>query len=228
MAANLRARASDVFRMAETEGHIEVGRNPVTATYAPSREVLRERITLEQFKAIHARAPTWLQRAMYLALLTAQRREDITEMKFADVVDGYLQIVQGKSQGAVRLRQDLRIRLDAVDMTIGDAVAACRDLVISRHLIHHIKKRGNAKKGDAITPNAVTGAFAEARDKAGIVASEGRTAPSFHEIRSLAERLYKEQYSAEFAQAMLGHKQAKTTAKYDDLRGQGWQIVTAS
>jgi integrase len=45
-------------------------------------------------------------------------------------------------------------------------------------------------------------------------------------IRSLSERLYREEFAADFAQAMLGHKNAQMTSKYDDLRG-GWKTITA-
>ncbi|MDC8756224.1 tyrosine-type recombinase/integrase [Janthinobacterium fluminis] len=222
---HLRSRLSDVFRMAETQGLVEVGRNPAAATYTPDRTVKRERLTLEQFNAIRAAAPAWLQRAMNLALLTAQRRDDIAQMKFADCKDGYLYIVQGKMKGDVRLQQDVNIKLDAVNLSIGDAVANCRDLIVSRYMIHHVAKTGPAKPGDRVNANGLTQAFQVARDKVGIKAADGRTPPTFHEIRSLSERLYREQYGAEFAQAILGHKNAKTTSKYDDLRGSGWQVV---
>lgn len=222
---HLRARMSDVFRMAETQGLVEVGKNPAAATYTPDRTVKRERLTLEQFRAVRAVAPAWLQRGMDLALLTAQRREDIANMKFADCKGGYLYIVQGKMKGDVRLQQDTSIRLDAVDMSIADAVANCRGLIISRYMVHHVARSGTAKPGAQLSVNSLTQAFQVARDKAGIVAAAGRTPPTFHEIRSLAERLYRDQYGAEFAQAMLGHKNAKTTSKYDDLRGSGWQVV---
>lgn len=222
----LRARIGDVFRWAETQGLIEQGKNPVTATYAPDRAVKRERLSLEQFHAIRAHAPAWLKRAMMLGLLTAQRREDLAEMKFADCRDGYLYIVQGKSQGTIRLQQDTRIRLAAVGMSIADAINECRDLVVSRHMIHHVAHRSKAKPGDKVSINGISNAFQDARDSAGIQAPEGRTPPSFHEIRSLAQRLYRAEYGAAFAQAMLGHKNASMTAKYDDLRG-GFQIIAA-
>lgn len=223
----IRSRLSDVFRMAETQGLIDMGRSPVTATYTPARVVKRERLSLEQFNAIREHAPIWLQRGMDIALMTGQRREDITNMKFADVKDGYLHVVQGKGKGAIRIRLDLNIRLDKVEKSIGDAVAACRDLIVSRHLIHHVANTGPSRPGDKLALNSLTQVFQVAREKAGIVAAEGRTPPSFHEIRSLAERLYREQYGPEFAQSILGHKNAKTTAKYDDLRGQGWMNVQA-
>ena len=172
-------------------------------------------------------APLWLQRAMYLALLTAQRREDIALMKFSDCKDGYLYIAQGKSGGEIRLQQDVRIRLAAVDMSIDDAVKACRDLNVSRYMIHHVEHQGSARPGDRISTNGLSNAFQIARERAGIEAALGRTPPSFHEIRSLAERLYKAEYGAEFAQAMLGHKNAKMTSVYDDLRGKGFQLIAA-
>jgi|SRR5471030_296842 len=226
-ALHLRARLGDIFRMAETQGLIDMGRSPVTATYVPERAVTRERLSLDQFNAIRAHAPIWLQRGMDLALLTGQRREDIGNMKFADVKDGFLHIVQGKSQGAVRLRQDLNIRLDKVGMSIGDAITNCRDMIVSRYIVHHVANTGPSKPGRQLALNALTQGFQVARDKAGIVAAEGRTPPSFHEIRSLSERLYKEQYGRDFAQSILGHKNSKTTAKYDDLRGQGWQDIVS-
>jgi integrase len=222
----LRARMSDVFRRAETKGLIEVGKSPVAATRAPRPTVKRERLSLEQFRAIHAHAPVWLQRAMYLALTTAQRRDDIAKMMFADWRDGNLHVEQGKGRGAVKLRLDGRIRLTKVGVSIADAVQACRDLIVSQYLVHHVEHNGTAKPGHRVTSNGLSNAFQAAREAAGIEAQDGRTPPSFHEIRSLAERLYKDEFGAAFAQAMLGHKNASMTEKYDDPRG-GWQSIAA-
>lgn len=223
----LRSRMADVFRWAETQGLIEQGRNPVAATYVPSRFVKRERLTLEQFHLVREQAPQWLKRAMILALLTAQRRGDVANMKFTDCRDGHLFVTQGKSQGTVNLQLDTRIRLEAVGMSIADAIHECRDSVVSRHIVHHSTHRGATKPGARVAENGLTMGFQAACEAAGIVAAEDRTPPTFHEIRSLAERLYKAEYGAEFAQAMLGHKNAPMTAKYDDLRGTGYQIIAA-
>jgi integrase len=222
----VRARMSDVFRWAETQGLIEVGCNPVSATRAPRPQVTRERLSLEQFHSIHAKAPRWLQRAMYLALTTAQRRDDIAGLKFSDWREGYLHITQGKSNGTVKLRLSGEIRLDKVGVSIGEAVQACRDLITTQYLVHHVEHQGSAKPGDRVTSNGLSNAFQNAREAAGIKAAEGRTPPSFHEIRSLSERLYREQFGAAFAQSMLGHKTAAMTDKYHDLRGD-WQVIAA-
>lgn len=225
-ARNMRTRLSDIFRWAETQGVIEVGKNPVAATFSSGYKVTRERLSLEQFWAIHAHASVFAKNAMMLALVTGQRRDDIAKMKFADNKDGYLHVAQGKSGGETKLQIDGAIRLAKVGVSVGEVIAGCRDLIVSRHLVHYTERSPLAKPGDMVRGPIISVAFQKAREKAGIEAGEGRTPPSFHEIRSLSERLYREEFGAEFAQAMLGHKSAQMTSKYDDLRG-GWKAIKA-
>lgn len=223
VALNLRTRLHDIFRLAETKGIIGTGKNPVSATKPRDYQVKRERLSLEQFLAIRAKVPKWTANAMNLALLTGQRRENIADFKFIDYKDGWLFFEQVKT--GFKIQQDGRIRLDAIGMSIDEAIKACRDLVISKFMVHHTRSSGTYKAGAQVSADGITKAFATARDELKIVAGDGRTPPSFHEIRSLSERLYKQQYGAEFAQAVMGHKHAKMTAEYDDLRGAGWQVV---
>ena len=223
---NMRSKISDIFRWAETQGVIDVGKNPVTATFNPDYKVKRERLSLEQFWQIHTEASTWAKNAMMLALVTGQRREDITNMKFADFKGGYLHVAQGKSGGETKLQIDGAIRLSKVGVSIAEVVAGCRDLIVTRYLVHYTESVSTAKPGGKVRAVTLSEAFQRARERAGIEAKEGRTPPSFHEIRSLSERLYKEEFGADFAQAILGHKSAQMTAKYDDLRG-GWKTVKA-
>jgi integrase len=223
---NMRSKLSDVFRWAETQGVIEVGKNPVSATFTPTYKVTRERLSLEQFWLIHAQASTWAKNAMMLALVTGQRRDDIANMKFADYKDGFLHVAQGKSGGETRLQIDGAIKLSKVGLSVGEVVANCRDLIVSRYLVHHTERVAKVKPGDQVRAPGLSLAFLTARERANIETESGRTPPSFHEIRSLSERLYREEFGAEFAQAMLGHKSAQMTAKYDDLRG-GWKTIKA-
>lgn len=225
VAMNLRARLHDVFEWAQNHGLTETGKNPVTATHVPEYKVKRERLSLDQFLAIRAKVPAWAQHGMDLALLTGQRIGDIVKMQFLDYRDGYLFIAQGKT--GYKLQQDGRIRLEAIGMSIDDVVRQCRNRVISKFLIHHTRTSGVYKAGDAVDQDGLSRAFSSARDECGISASEGKTPPTFHEIRSLAERLYKKEYGQEFAQSIMGHKHAKMTAEYDDLRGSGWAVVQA-
>lgn len=90
MVRNMRSKMRDIFRWAETQGVIDVAKNPVAATFNAEYKVKRERLSLEQFWLIHAQASTWAKNAMMLALVTGQRRDDIANMKFADYKDGFL------------------------------------------------------------------------------------------------------------------------------------------
>lgn len=53
----------------------------------------------------------------------------------------------------------------------------------------------------------------------------GTLAPTFHEQRSLSERLYREQ--GVDTQKLLGHKTQKMTDRYNDDREKDWVIVSA-
>lgn len=227
-ATNMRSRLLDVFEYAITKGHVETGKNPVAPTIPPNYEPSRDRLSLEQFLLIRSKASPWLANAMNLALLTGQRVSDVSEMKFANVIDGYLHIEQVKSQGDTKLKLDVNIRLAAIDMTIGDAIKQCRDRIVSKYLVHHTRTSGTYKAGEAVSQDGISGAFSDLRDELKIVATSAeRTPPTFHEIRSLAKRLYTKEYGKEFSQALLGHKTEAMSAKYEDLRGSDWQVVSA-
>lgn len=225
-AITFRTRLLDVFNYAITKGHVETGKNPVAPTIPANYEPTRDRLSLEQFLTIREHASVALTNAMNLALLTGQRVGDVSAMKFADVKDGFLHVAQGKSGGENKLKLDVNIRLSAIDMSIADVVKQCRDRIVSPYLIHHAKTMGKYRAGEAYTGKGISASFTAARDEAGITPAEGRTPPTFHEIRSLAERLYRKECGKEFAQALLGHKTEAMSAKYDDLRGSDWQVVS--
>jgi integrase len=226
-ALNMRARLSDVFAFAITKGHLEAGRNPVTSTILAPYSPSRDRLSLDQFLAIREQASDWLRNAMNLALLTGQRISDVAAMKFGSVQQAHLYVEPIKMQGAVKLRIDVKVRLEAVGMSIDDAIKMCRDRIVSSFMVHHQRGGGQRKPGDRVTASSIREAFNEARDAAGVKWAEGKTPPTFHEIRSLAERLYRKEYGREFAQALLGHKSENMTMKYDDLRGSGFVTVAA-
>jgi len=225
MAQAVRSLLLDFFREAIAAGWLE--NNPVAPTRAPRIEVARARLTLDAFLTIYDQAKEmapWVQRSMELALVTGQRREDLRDLGPRNARDEKLWVTQHKTGAHVCIPLDLR--LHAVGWSVGEIVARCRDNIISKHLIHHNAHIGRAKPGDPIRRQSITGAFAEARDKAGITWPEGKTPPTFHEIRSLAARLYADQGTD--AQALLGHKSPDMTAIYRDTRGDDWiEVKTA-
>jgi integrase len=223
----VRVRLQDMFRLAETKGHIETGMNPVTATYKPEYEPNRSRLSYAQFLLVRAQAPVWFQQVMDLALVSAQRREDISGLTFSMVRDGYLFVDQGKTGAKVQM--DLNITLKAAGLNIGECIRVCRNKVVSKFIVHHLRSEYKHRAGDQIALDILTSAFSNARDKVvpALVWDEGKTPATLHEIRSLSERMYYDEYGPEFTQSLLGHKNAKTTAEYHDLRGCGWNVVAA-
>jgi integrase len=228
MAKLIRKTLMDMFREAETKGLIDTGKNPVTVTRVPTFEVERSRLTWEQFQEVYRAAlamedDPWIARSLELALLTAQRREDVANMLFGDVKDGYLFITQEKTKA--KLRIPVAVRLNVIGFSLEDVIKRCRDRAVSKWMIHHNRKLTKRVAGDQVGAASLTRAFQRVREAAGITWEKGKTAPSFHEIRSLAARLYTDQHGKEFAQAILGHKSETMTAMYRDMRGAEWTEV---
>jgi integrase len=223
MGQAMRSLLLDLFREALAAGWID--RNPVEPTRAPKVVVERARLTLEDFHKIHAYAveheAPWVARSMELALVTGQRREDLAVLGRKDVHDGRLWVVQQKTGARVCIPLDLR--LQAVNWAVGEVIQRCQDKVLAKTFIHHAAFAGRAKPGDKVRLHSITAAFAETRDKAGVTVPEGKMPPSFHEIRSLATRLYDKE--GVDTQALLGHRSASMTAAYRDVRGAEWVEV---
>ena len=235
MAAKIRSRLRDVLRVAMERGAIEVGKNPVEVTYKQKVVVKRSRLSLETYQAILAEAKShkhrlWVANAIELALVTGQRLEDVCRMTFENVHDGFLWVEQTKGRGPnkPKLCIPLSLPLAAAGLTLEEVVKRCRDRVVSKHLIHFSHAISKGKPGSAVAPGTLSQAFKVARNGAKIAVEKDRTPPTFHELRSLAARLYSEQYGKDFAQALLGHKSAAMTAVYRDSRGQGWTEIKIS
>lgn len=219
----IRSTLKDVFRDAIAEGWID--KNPAEVTRKVTATIKRDRLTLEQFMEILKSAgelDPWVSNAMLLALLTGQRVSDIARMRFKDVEDGWLHVVQKKTGNRVRL--SLGLRLDVVGLSLSEVIRRCRDQVLSPHLIHHTKSRTMSKPGACVHENTVSKGFRRARELT-TIAWKGEPA-TFNEIRSLAGRLYQQQ--GVNAQALLGHKDSATTAIYLDARNAEWITVAAS
>lgn len=157
---------------------------------------------------------------MLLALVTGQRLGDICNLKFSDIWDDMLHITQEKTGS--KLAIPLNLKCDALNITLREVISQCRDAVVSKYLVHYRHTTSQANRGDRVSANTLTTAFKRPREKCGIKWEQG-TAPTFHEQRSLSERLYREQGLD--TQKLLGHKSRKMTDRYNDDRGKDWVIV---
>ena len=223
MAQVVRIVLVDVFKEAQHAGYVPPGYNPAMATKQPRHKVTRQRLSLEEWKSIYEAAETmqpYLQCGMLLALVTGQRLGDISRMKFSDIWDDMLHIEQEKTGS--RLAIPLDLKCDALGLTLRDVVSKCRDAVISKYLVHFRHSTSQATRGDSVSSSSLTTSFKKARNKCGIEWEKG-TAPTFHEQRSLSERLYEAQ--GVDTQKLLGHKSPQQTAKYHDDRGKDWTVI---
>ncbi|MBX8889458.1 phage integrase Arm DNA-binding domain-containing protein [Enterobacter kobei] len=223
MAQVVRIVLVDVFKEAQHAGYVPPGYNPAMATKQPRHKVTRQRLSLEEWKSIYEAAESmqpYLQCGMLLALVTGQRLGDICKMKFSDIWDDMLHIEQEKTGS--RLAIPLDLKCDALGLTLRDVVSKCRDAVISKYLVHFRHSTSQATRGDSVSSSSLTTSFKKARNKCGIEWEKG-TAPTFHEQRSLSERLYEAQ--GVDTQKLLGHKSPQQTAKYHDDRGKDWTVI---
>lgn len=202
------------------------GYNPALATKQPRRRIARQCLNLDEWQKIFAIADVrhqYMGNAMLLALVTGQRLGDISNMKYSDIWDDYLHVVQEKTGS--KLAIPLSLRLNAIDWSLRDVVARCRDYAVSPYLIHFFRATSMAERGAQVKSNTITMNFSKARNKTNIDWGEG-TPATFHEQRPLSERLYKEQGID--TRILLGHKTQNQTDRYHDDRGKNWTTVRIS
>ncbi|NIF58931.1 tyrosine-type recombinase/integrase [Enterobacter sp. Ap-916] len=220
MAQVIRSVLIDVFKEAQHAGEVPPGYNPALATKQPRRKITRQRLNLEEWKKIFAIADAhhrYLGNAMLLAIVTGQRLGDISKMKFSDIWDDHLHVIQEKTGSKIAI--PLSLRCDAIDWCLREVVVRCRDYAVSPFMVHFFRATSQAERGAQVKSNTITMNFSKARDKTEIDWGEG-TPATFHEQRSLSERLYKEQGIN--TQKLLGHKTQTQTDSYHDDRGKDW------
>lgn len=217
LAAAVRARMRALFRYAATIGWMTD--DPASVTMKPRIIVKRGRLSLEQFLKIRAHATEFLPRAMNLALITGQDRSTIVAMRRADVNDGYLICQRSKTEHKnAPIAIPVALRLDVLGLSLDDILRE-RLPRLCKHLVHHTHGNGSASPGDPVHVDTLSEAFTQARKDAGIpdVDGEGKSAPTFHEIRSLAKRLYVKQGNVDTKQ-LLGHATDAMGELYEDPR----------
>ncbi|MDT3250870.1 tyrosine-type recombinase/integrase [Serratia sp. root2] len=162
----------------------------------------------------------YMKNAMLLALVTAQRQGDISKMQFTDVWDGHLHVEQIKTGAKVAI--PLSLHCDAIGMTLEQVITQCRDHIVSPYLVHYTHNTAMARRGGMVKANTISTSFKKIRELSGLSWDKG-SPPTFHEIRSLSERVYREQKVN--TKDLLGHKSQRQTDRYNDARGKEWKVV---
>lgn len=202
----------DVFR--EAYAHDWNDRNPAEPIKCPKVDVKRSRMILNEFKKIVEAADKnpryhYIRDAMLTGIVTAQRRADISTMKKTHVKRNYLQIQQQKTGSKIAL--PVKLKCKKVGISIQD--------IINQSQAQYVV----TKKGKQVLPKQITSGFARLRDKVFSRDYWPGTPTTFHEIRSLAERLYREQKID--TMTLLGHKSQAMTDRCNDSRGREWRYL---
>lgn len=208
------------------------GVNPVKATDSSDITDVkdRQRLTLGQFRKIHAMAEPWFQIALELAITTLQGRAEVSTMQYADVKDGVLYIIRKKTHKKSKtayIAASINEELEAI-------LARSRQLPpLSPYIVHRPQERrltGDKGHYSQVRPDYISRMFAKLRDKLPELAALPREQrPTFHEIRSLGAHLMEQSGVPDVEiQALLGHAELKTTDIYLDGHTTRWSIAKVS
>ena len=205
-----RAILIDLFNHAAAKGLCPD--NPAANTIPKIEKKQRKRHTVEGLKAIRDKSPRWLKNAIDLALITAQRRGDILDMKFEDVRDGYLYVVQNKTEKASDAGW---LKIKVTDQ-LSEVITRCRDDILSPYRAPPPgtqKKREGKDHWTKVDERFLTRAFKDARDAAGCYSDlKEEEMPGFHEVRALSLHLYKR--AGKDGQKIAGHTTEGMTVNY--------------
>lgn len=228
-----RTTLADLFKFAQNKGLYPSDLdNPVTTTYAKSDyEKARQRMTLEQFRAIYNASPDWMQIAMELALVTLQSRLEVINMQIADYDEktGELRVVRQKVEKHEHAY--LMIQSPRLPSIIS---RARKSGIASPYIVHRAPKRKKIAEGRThwtqLTPNHFTEQFRKYRDQTGLFDDMPKNQrPTFHEIRSLGSWLYKKQGfdNESYVQPLMAHATEEMTEHYQKGHEQEWVRVKA-
>lgn len=189
----------------------------------------RERLTLEDFWRIYAKAPDGVQVAMGISLLTTMRRGDVVTLTRANIQDGYLRKVVSKSAEqrgtlkAARLQWKLTEHPELAELLergLSTAPPGC-DFIVN--IKPKTRRHGTKTHGNQVLPDRLSRLFAEARDAAKV---GGDNPPTFHEVRSLGSFLLAQQGEAiTDIQELMAHSDEAMTHLYQSGHPLPWTTV---
>jgi hypothetical protein len=228
----IRSRLMDSFDRAIADGW-RTAANPVEVTDEIQVTVQRARLPWEVFKTLYAGLPAGrLKNACALALVSGQARETVVAGLFTQVgpvaVPGRepvecWRVIRGKTGAMIAIPLDLR--LDVFGMSLRDVIRQCRGTgVASKHLVHATVRIKGSRLGAPYQMDRLSKDFTAAILALGLDWG-GKTAPTFHELRSLSKRLYQQQGGVDTLD-LLGHKDEKTGQLYGDARGSEYRVVS--
>ncbi len=194
------------------------------------RPTQRRPMTTEQFKAIYAESPDWIQVAMDIILQTALRQQDIWRLKWQDINQGYLHVTPEKSRTMLRKgHKASHLKFNTNKNTqLKSALERARSIQETLEIkdCPYIIFRTNAKRlkhsSTKTHPLQITRTFAahefkKARNRAienstAFTGLDPEQMPAFHGIRKLSLQMMRIAGATDnYLQALAGHQDFKLT-----------------
>lgn len=192
----------------------------------PKPEKVRQRLSAREFEAIRMVAPPWLQLAMDMARLIGIRRGDICRLKLSDFRDGALHLIPEKTAD---LPSPAAIRIPLQGPLLGlytraKTLPPQSDYFLRKNNSFARTGRSRERVVDSqVLPEQLSRHFKKAVAAAGL---NKLGAPTFHEIRSLCAREYRDKgWEVKRVQLLLGHADEGMTQYYQSGAGVVWQDV---
>jgi len=229
---------TQIFKQAISDGR-QIKNFPALILRADTEHTKRDRLSLDEYKAIYKYADASIRNAMELSLNAIQRRTDIKNWRFDyDRGDGYIYLIQSKTRkhgkaAYLRIPDELPVsHSESGAHTLVELINKCRDKQVCPYVIHKIPKRrgmimANEKEHVMqLTGDQLSKGFAKARGLAG-VGINSKHPPTFHELLGLGEFLRQQQgWTIKQIQTLRGHSSEKMTQHY--LDGHEWTTVEMS
>ncbi|EJN8303770.1 phage integrase SAM-like domain-containing protein [Salmonella enterica] len=196
-----------------------------------TEEKKRQRLSLDNFKAIRHAAEPWLRTAMDLALQTTHARLEVSRIRYSirepkDGICGCVWLEQPENgiYGTLYIHRQKVQKKEAshVAIPIGEELKRIiddsRDNVASPFVVHRIPERQVKRSKEVshptqVAPDYLSRSFSSTRDKLGLcdnLPMDER--PTFHEIRALAAHLFDQQGID--PQGRMAHSDAQSTKIY--------------
>lgn len=196
-----------------------------------TEEKKRQRLSLDNFKAIRRAAEPWLRTAMDLALQTTHARLEVSRIRYSirepkDGICGCVWLEQPENgiYGTLYIHRQKVQKKEAshVAIPIGEELKRIiddsRDNVASPFVVHRIPERQVKRSKEVshptqVAPDYLSRSFSSTRDKLGLcdnLPMDER--PTFHEIRALAAHLFDQQGID--PQGRMAHSDAQSTKIY--------------
>jgi len=209
--------------------------NPVDDLFVdPVPQKQRRRMTLEQFRALHAASPPWMKWLMTLGFHLALRRVDLVSLRFSDVRDGRIVSPIRKTDTDARELEatsvDFPVHPD-LERVIAEARRSSLRVGRCPFIVHRLPERRTGRAARALTdgrmehaaqvlPDYATKAFNKVRQTVCATTGvfdglSGRELPTLHEIRALSSHLYASAgYEVEAVKDLMAHTDPDMTRAY--------------